>query len=69
MKKKMPRGKLREKNLDMIVLNSLKDEGAGFQKDTNKIKILTQTEQKEFSLKSKRRCSKRHFGFCRRKIQ
>mgnify|MGYP000090056746 CR=1 FL=1 len=47
------KGKLEKKNLDMIVLNSLKDEGAGFQKDTNKIKILTKTEQKEFSLKSK----------------
>ena len=45
--------KLQKKNLDMIVLNSLRDEGAGFQKDTNKVKILTHSEQKEFSLKSK----------------
>ena len=37
----------------MIVLNSLRDEGAGFQKDTNKVNILTHSEQKEFSLKSK----------------
>ena len=29
--------KLKRKNLDMVVLNSLKDEGAGFRKDTNKI--------------------------------
>lgn len=47
------KSKLQKKNLDMIVLNSLRDEGAGFQKDTNKVKILTHSEQKEFSLKSK----------------
>ncbi|MEZ7507384.1 bifunctional phosphopantothenoylcysteine decarboxylase/phosphopantothenate--cysteine ligase CoaBC [Cloacibacterium sp. Arc13] len=47
------KSKLQKKNLDMIVLNSLRDEGAGFQKDTNKVKILTYSEQKEFSLKSK----------------
>lgn len=32
--------KLDRKNLDMIVLNSLKDEGAGFGLDTNKITVL-----------------------------
>ncbi len=32
--------KLNEKNADMIVLNSLKDEGAGFGHDTNKITIF-----------------------------
>ena len=47
------KSKLQKKNLDIIVLNSLRDEGAGFQKDTNKVKILTHSEQKEFSLKSK----------------
>ncbi|WP_426476405.1 bifunctional phosphopantothenoylcysteine decarboxylase/phosphopantothenate--cysteine ligase CoaBC [Chryseobacterium sp. CBSDS_008] len=47
------KGKLEKKNLDMIVLNSLRDEGAGFKNDTNKIKILTKTEKKEFNLKSK----------------
>lgn len=45
--------KLEKKNLDMIVLNSLRDEGAGFRNDTNKIKIITKTETKEFPLKSK----------------
>ncbi len=33
--------KLRSKNLDMIVLNSLRDPGAGFGTDTNKITIIT----------------------------
>jgi phosphopantothenoylcysteine decarboxylase / phosphopantothenate---cysteine ligase len=33
-------GKLRRKNLDLIVVNSLEDSGAGFGGDTNKITIL-----------------------------
>lgn len=37
---KNARNKLENKNLDLIVLNSLKDEGAGFGHDTNKVKIL-----------------------------
>ena len=32
--------KLQKKNLDFIVLNSLRDSGSGFKHDTNKIKIL-----------------------------
>ncbi|MDR2919084.1 MAG: bifunctional phosphopantothenoylcysteine decarboxylase/phosphopantothenate--cysteine ligase CoaBC [Tannerella sp.] len=32
--------KLARKNLDMIILNSLQDEGAGFQHDTNKVTII-----------------------------
>ncbi|WP_300675007.1 bifunctional phosphopantothenoylcysteine decarboxylase/phosphopantothenate--cysteine ligase CoaBC [Soonwooa sp.] len=47
------KGKLEKKNLDMIVLNSLRDEGAGFQNDTNKIKIFTKDEKRVFDLKSK----------------
>ncbi|GAB4320852.1 MAG: bifunctional phosphopantothenoylcysteine decarboxylase/phosphopantothenate--cysteine ligase CoaBC [Bacteroidales bacterium] len=35
------RNKLQNKNLDLIVLNSLRDEGAGFGTDTNKISIIT----------------------------
>jgi phosphopantothenoylcysteine decarboxylase / phosphopantothenate---cysteine ligase len=34
------RQKLEKKNADMIVLNSLKDDGAGFGHDTNKVNIL-----------------------------
>ena len=51
-------GKLQKKNLDMIVLNSLRDEGAGFKNDTNKIKIFTKTDRKEFALKSKNEVAK-----------
>jgi phosphopantothenoylcysteine decarboxylase/phosphopantothenate--cysteine ligase len=32
--------KLQAKNLDMIVINTLEDKGAGFAHDTNKISIL-----------------------------
>ncbi|HBV15678.1 bifunctional phosphopantothenoylcysteine decarboxylase/phosphopantothenate--cysteine ligase CoaBC [Chryseobacterium carnipullorum] len=52
------KGKLEKKKLDMIVLNSLRDEGAGFKNDTNKIKILTKTGKKEFDLKSKDKVAK-----------
>ena len=51
-------GKLQKKNLDMIVLNSLRDEGAGFKNDTNKIKIFTKNDRKEFTLKAKNEVAK-----------
>lgn len=47
--------KLERKNLDFIVLNSLKDEGAGFNVDTNKITIIDrQNNQTTFPLKTKK---------------
>jgi phosphopantothenoylcysteine decarboxylase/phosphopantothenate--cysteine ligase len=46
--------KLKRKNLDFIVLNSLEDEGAGFMGDTNKISIISRDNKTvEFPLKSK----------------
>lgn len=46
--------KLEAKNLDLIVLNSLKDAGAGFGHDTNKISIIDRTHTvRNFELKSK----------------
>ncbi|MBD2755402.1 bifunctional phosphopantothenoylcysteine decarboxylase/phosphopantothenate--cysteine ligase CoaBC [Spirosoma validum] len=46
--------KLHRKNLDWIVLNSLRDAGAGFGHDTNKITVIDKDEQThEFALKSK----------------
>jgi phosphopantothenoylcysteine decarboxylase/phosphopantothenate--cysteine ligase len=46
--------KLRKKNLDLIVLNSLNDPGAGFQTDTNKITIIDKNNNiDKFELKSK----------------
>lgn len=47
-------GKLRRKNLDFIVLNSLQDSGAGFGHDTNKITVINKAEHiTTFDLKSK----------------
>ena len=45
--------KMKRKNLDAIVLNSLNDKGAGFSHDTNKITIITPLEEQSFELKSK----------------
>ncbi len=51
--------KLKSKNLDFIILNSLSDEGAGFNVDTNKISIIsTQKPVQHFSLKSKQEVAK-----------
>ncbi|MEJ8818162.1 bifunctional phosphopantothenoylcysteine decarboxylase/phosphopantothenate--cysteine ligase CoaBC [Lacibacter sp. H407] len=48
-------GKLESKNADMIVLNSLKDAGAGFGGDTNKVSIFCKNKQEyTFTVKSKR---------------
>ncbi len=47
--------KLKNKNFDFIVLNSLKDEGAGFGTDTNKITIISKSNKiTPFELKSKK---------------
>lgn len=47
--------KLKRKNLDMIVLNSLRDSGAGFGVDTNKVTLFTADgSSTSFPLKSKR---------------
>ncbi len=47
-------GKLRKKNLDLIILNSLRDDGAGFGHDTNRITIIDSDNNiDKFELKSK----------------
>ncbi|NNE27472.1 MAG: bifunctional phosphopantothenoylcysteine decarboxylase/phosphopantothenate--cysteine ligase CoaBC [Saprospiraceae bacterium] len=46
--------KLIKKNFDLVVLNSLKDKGAGFGGNTNKVTLFHKSEEKtEFDLKSK----------------
>lgn len=51
--------KLNRKNLDLIVLNSLNDEGAGFKKETNKITIFNKDLLKHsFETKSKTEVAK-----------
>lgn len=48
------KSKIKRKNLDAIVLNSLRDKGAGFATNTNKITIIDKDfNQKPFDLKSK----------------
>jgi phosphopantothenoylcysteine decarboxylase/phosphopantothenate--cysteine ligase len=47
--------KIAAKNFDLIVLNSLNDNGAGFGHDTNQITLINKrNETKKFSLKSKK---------------
>lgn len=47
--------KIKKKNLDYIVLNSLNDNGAGFQHDTNKIAIIDKAGNRtNFDLKNKK---------------
>ncbi|MBD8349400.1 MULTISPECIES: bifunctional phosphopantothenoylcysteine decarboxylase/phosphopantothenate--cysteine ligase CoaBC [unclassified Dysgonomonas] len=51
--------KIQKKNLDFIVLNSLNDNGAGFQYDTNKIAILNKSGKRtNFELKNKKDVAK-----------
>lgn len=45
--------KLKRKHLDFIVLNSLRDKGAGFRVDTNKVTIIDAQGKTEFPLKTK----------------
>lgn len=48
------KGKLKRKNLNLIVLNSLNDKGAGFKTDTNKVTFIDDKDNiYEFQLKSK----------------
>lgn len=52
-------GKLQRKNLDFIVMNSLRDEGAGFGVDTNKVTIISRDgSHKESPLLSKQEIAK-----------
>ena len=51
--------KLTRKNLDFIVINSLKEEGAGFEYDTNKITIIDKYNNiNKFELKTKREAAR-----------
>lgn len=53
------KAKLEKKNADLLILNSLNDEGAGFGKDTNKITLFYKDgSQKSFPLKTKSELAK-----------
>ena len=45
--------KLQKKNLDFIVLNSLRNEGTCFQSDENQISIISSSGLRDFERKSK----------------
>lgn len=51
-------GKLERKNLDFIVLNSLRDKGAGFGHDTNKVTIIDKQDSTAYPLQSKKEVAK-----------
>ncbi|MEE1148217.1 MAG: phosphopantothenoylcysteine decarboxylase, partial [Alistipes sp.] len=46
-------GKLERKNFDFVVLNSLRDAGAGFRGDTNKVTLIDRNSREEHPLMSK----------------
>ena len=50
--------KLERKNLDFIVLNSLRDEGSGFGYDTNKVTLIDRKNTEEYPLQSKKDVAK-----------
>jgi phosphopantothenoylcysteine decarboxylase/phosphopantothenate--cysteine ligase len=52
-------GKLERKNLDFVVLNSMKDKGACFGGDTNKITIISHCGKECFPLESKAQAAQR----------
>ena len=47
------RAKLEKKNLDMIAANNLRDAGAGFQGDTNRMTLITRENETVLPLLSK----------------
>ena len=51
--------KLAKKNFDFIVLNSLREEGAGFGVDTNRVSLIDRTSREELPLMSKREVAER----------
>ena len=51
--------KLQRKNLDFIVLNSLRTEGAGFRGDTNVVTLIDKERSEELPLMSKREVAER----------
>ncbi len=62
--------KLKSKNLDMIVLNSLNDYGAGFNSKTNKITIISRDQTvKAFALKQKEDVAKDIIDYILKKIK
>ena len=57
------RAKLKKKNVDMIVANNLKQDGAGFGTDTNIVTLITSDDELELEIMSKDEVAKKIFDF------
>lgn len=60
------RSKLTRKNFDLVVLNSLRDEGAGFAHDTNRVTLLGEKAEKPLPLMPKSELAYEIFEHCLR---
>lgn len=58
------RKKLEKKNCDYIVANNLKEQGAGFAYDTNKVAIISKDDVKEYPLLSKQDAAREILNYC-----
>jgi phosphopantothenoylcysteine decarboxylase/phosphopantothenate--cysteine ligase len=62
--KEYAKAKLESKNLDLIVLNSLRDTGAGFGTDTNQVTVLDRSgKERVVSLRSKKEVADQVISF------
>ncbi|MCI5605087.1 MAG: bifunctional phosphopantothenoylcysteine decarboxylase/phosphopantothenate--cysteine ligase CoaBC [Clostridia bacterium] len=57
------RKKLEKKNIDMIVANNLKVEGAGFGTDTNVVTVITRQDEMNFEKMSKDKVAEKIFDY------
>lgn len=62
------RAKLEKKNIDMIVANNLKQEGAGFGTDTNVVTLLTKDETVELPMMSKEEVADKLLDYIMKKV-
>ncbi|MFN2429034.1 MAG: bifunctional phosphopantothenoylcysteine decarboxylase/phosphopantothenate--cysteine ligase CoaBC [Cryomorphaceae bacterium] len=62
------KGKLERKNCDLIVLNSLRDQGAGFGGDKNKVTLVTRNKTQEEELKPKNEIARDILNFIMREF-
>lgn len=60
--------KLKKKNLDMIVANNLKQEGAGFATDTNIITVITEDSVNEYPLMDKKVAAEKILDEIKKKV-
>lgn len=57
------RAKLKKKNVDMIVANNLKQDGAGFGTDTNIVTLITEDDELKLEIMSKAEVAEKIFDF------